>query len=138
MINFNFKNTYFFWVFIFVFALISCKDKSFEQNTLKNAEISQNSPHDSLSRLLYNNNLNISKPDDYLLLIKGKVIGIVGNHTSIIKNKNNDYTHLVDTLISLKIDVKKVFGPEHGFRGKADAGEKIEDGKDPKTGLPSI
>jgi len=138
MINFNFKNTYFFWVFILVLGLISCKGKSVNENTEKKVEISQNSTPDSLSYQLYNDSLIISKPVDYLHLIKQKVIAIVGNHTSIVKSKNNDYTHLVDTLISLKIEVKKVFGPEHGFRGKADAGEKIADGKDPKTGLPSI
>ena len=138
MINFNFKNTYFFWVFIFVIGLISCKDKSAHENTRKNAEISQNSSPDSLSHQDYSESLIISKPADYLNLIKQKVVGIVGNHTSVVKNKNKAYTHLVDTLISLKIEVKKVFGPEHGFRGKADAGEKIADGRDPKTGLPSI
>ena len=47
-------------------------------------------------------------------------------------------THLVDSLLSLRIDVVKVFSPEHGFRGKADAGAKIEDGIDSKTGLPII
>lgn len=46
--------------------------------------------------------------------------------------------HLVDTLISLKIDVKKVFAPEHGFRGTADAGAWIKDGKDAKTGIPIV
>ncbi|MCL4142370.1 UNVERIFIED_CONTAM: hypothetical protein GTU68_025694 [Idotea baltica] len=138
MINFNFKNTYFFWVFILVFGLISCKDKPIKENKDKNLVISQNSTYDSLSHSVLTNNLSISKPEDYINLIKEKDIAIVGNHTSVVKNKNNAYTHLVDTLISLNIDIKKVFAPEHGFRGKADAGEKIEDGKDPITGLPSI
>ncbi len=48
------------------------------------------------------------------------------------------YTHLVDSLVSLKLEVVKVFAPEHGFRGTADAGETIKDGKDVKTGLPII
>lgn len=138
MINFNFKNTHFFWVFIFVFALISCKNKSTDKNDNKYAENIQNSTPDSLSSKFHNNNVKISTPDNYINLIKEKNVGIVGNHTSIVHNKNNGYTHLVDTLISLKINVKKVFAPEHGFRGKADAGEKVEDGKDPITGLPTI
>jgi uncharacterized protein YbbC (DUF1343 family) len=47
-------------------------------------------------------------------------------------------THLVDTLISSGINVIKIFGPEHGFRGDADAGEHVKDAKDKKTGLPII
>jgi uncharacterized protein YbbC (DUF1343 family) len=75
----------------------------------------------------------------YVPLLEGKKVGIVGNHTSIIVKENNstNFTHLADTLISLKIEVKKLFSPEHGFRGSADAGELIVDGKDTKTGLRS-
>ena len=73
----------------------------------------------------------------YLPLLKGKKIGIVANQTSVIF-KGKGYTHLVDSLHSLKMDIKKVFAPEHGFRGKADAGEKISDGIDTKTGLSII
>ncbi len=47
-------------------------------------------------------------------------------------------THLVDTLLSLGIDVRAVFAPEHGFRGEAGAGEHVSDGKDPKTGIPVL
>ena len=69
----------------------------------------------------------------YLPLLENKKVGIVGNQTSMIGN-----THLVDSLLELGVDVVKVFSPEHGFRGKADAGAKIEDGVDVKTGLPII
>lgn len=48
------------------------------------------------------------------------------------------YTHLVDSLLSLDVDIQKVFAPEHGFRGEADAGEKVKDGTDAQTGLPLI
>ena len=48
------------------------------------------------------------------------------------------YTHLVDSLLSLNVDIKKVFAPEHGFRGEADAGEKVKDGVDAQTKLPLI
>lgn len=73
----------------------------------------------------------------YLPLLKGKSIGIVANQTSVIF-KENGHTHLVDSLVALGVNVKKVFAPEHGFRGKADAGEKVKDGTDVKTGLPLI
>ncbi len=48
------------------------------------------------------------------------------------------YTHLVDSLVSSGVTMQKVFAPEHGFRGEADAGEKVKDGMDSKTGLPLI
>ena len=73
----------------------------------------------------------------YLSKLKGKKIAIVANQTSVISNGSN-YTHLVDSLVSLKLNIQKVFAPEHGFRGKADAGESIADGIDSKTGLPLI
>lgn len=75
--------------------------------------------------------------DTYLKLLKDKRVGVVGNQSSVIF-KEGSYTHLVDSLLSLNIDVKKVFSPEHGFRGTADAGEKIKDGLDAKTGLQII
>jgi uncharacterized protein YbbC (DUF1343 family) len=71
--------------------------------------------------------------DKYLPTIKEKRVAIIGNQTSMVGP-----IHLVDTLLSLGIDVKKVFAPEHGFRGNADAGEKVSDGKDSKTGLPIL
>lgn len=70
----------------------------------------------------------------YLPLLKDKKIGIITNQTGILSDK----THLVDFLLSKKIDVQKIYAPEHGFRGTADAGELIKDGKDTKTGLPII
>lgn len=66
----------------------------------------------------------------YLHLLSEKNIAIVGNQTSVIHQ-----THLVDSLLKLGIIVKKVFAPEHGFRGTASAGEKIADDIDSKTSL---
>lgn len=71
----------------------------------------------------------------YLPLIKDKKVAVVANQTSVVGEK---LTHLVDTLLSLNIDLVKVFSPEHGFRGVASAGEKVKSGKDTKTGLPII
>ena len=73
----------------------------------------------------------------YLSKLKGKNIAIVANQTSVIYNGNN-YTHIVDSLVSLKINIHKVFAPEHGFRGKVDAGEVVKDGFDAKTGVPIV
>ncbi len=69
----------------------------------------------------------------YLPLLKGKTVAVFANQTSMVKN-----THLVDTLISCGINVVKIFGPEHGFRGTADAGEHINNATDKKTGIPII
>lgn len=65
--------------------------------------------------------------------LKGKRIAVVANQTSVINKQ-----HLVDTLIALKLNVVKVFAPEHGFRGEADAGEKINHSVDSKTSLPLV
>ncbi|MCX6295522.1 MAG: DUF1343 domain-containing protein, partial [Bacteroidetes bacterium] len=70
---------------------------------------------------------------EYLPLLKGKTVAVVANQSSLIKN-----THLVDSLISIGVNVKKVFCPEHGFRGLVDAGENVANVKDPKTGLSII
>lgn len=69
----------------------------------------------------------------YLRLLKGKRIGLFANHTSVVKE-----THLLDTLLKRGINVVKIFGPEHGFRGKAADGQKIENFTDPETGIPVI
>ncbi|MBU2920169.1 DUF1343 domain-containing protein [Winogradskyella psychrotolerans] len=77
----------------------------------------------------------------YLPLLKDKRVAVVANQTSVIfKNIETphdfSYTHIVDSLLHLNINIKNVFAPEHGFRGTADAGELVKDGMDTKTGLP--
>ena len=69
----------------------------------------------------------------YLPMLKGKAVAVFANQTSIVKN-----THLVDTLIKCGINVVKIFGPEHGFRGTADAGEHVDNAADKKTGISVI
>ena len=66
-------------------------------------------------------------------LIGNKKIALVANQTSLTGS-----THLLDTLCSLGKKPVALFAPEHGFRGKADAGETVKDGKDVKTGTPII
>lgn len=71
--------------------------------------------------------------DKYLPYLKGKRVAILANQTSIIYK-----THLVDSLKSLGINIVKVFGPEHGFRGNASAGMHVADETDIATGIPVI
>ncbi|ATA90644.1 hypothetical protein CGC58_09025 [Capnocytophaga stomatis] len=82
--------------------------------------------------------LGANRMDLYLTLLQNKKVGIVTNQTGIVKTQNGKYVHLVDTLLKKDVKVIKVFAPEHGFRGQADAGEVVKDGKDSKTGLPIV
>ena len=70
----------------------------------------------------------------YLPLLKDKKVGIVTNQTGIMADK----LPVVDFLMEQHINLQKIFAPEHGFRGTADAGEHVVDGRDTKTGLPII
>lgn len=109
------------------FTLISCAQK----------------PNSTIEKVAVNSKIiktGAERTNLYLHLLKGKNVAIAGNQTSSIKtkSKNNIQKHLVDSLLSLGIKVKKVFAPEHGFRGEADAGEIVKNGIDTKTGLPII
>jgi uncharacterized protein YbbC (DUF1343 family) len=78
--------------------------------------------------------LGAARMDAYLPdLQKAKGVGLVVNPTSMVGR-----THLVDTLLAQGVNVRQIFAPEHGFRGTADAGETVTDGKDKQTGLPII
>ena len=91
--------------------------------------ISKNSDELELDNII----LGSERLSKYLPLLEGKKVGIVTNHTSLIKN-----THLVDTLLSLNVHIEKIFSPEHGFRGEIEAGELIDNQIDIKTKLPVI
>lgn len=69
----------------------------------------------------------------YLSLLKGHKVALFANHTSVVKDK-----HLADVLKENGIQITKVFAPEHGFRGKADAGEKVNNSIDGETGIPVV
>lgn len=73
------------------------------------------------------------RTQEYLPLLKGKSVALLVNHTSTIGK-----THLIDSLKKLGINIKVVFGPEHGFRGDAPDGAKIETTTDAKTGIPVV
>lgn len=70
---------------------------------------------------------------EYLPLLKGKRIGLFANQTTVVGK-----THLADTLRKLGVNITVIFGPEHGFRGTADAGEKLANYTDKKTGIPVV
>ena len=70
---------------------------------------------------------------EYLPLLEGKKVGLVANHTAFVGN-----VHLVDTLLALSVGLKKIFSPEHGFRGTFEAGEEYGSYIDTKTGLPIV
>ena len=71
--------------------------------------------------------------DELLPILKDKRVGLVVNNTSLVGK-----THLADTLVALKVQVKRIFGPEHGFRGDAADGEHVKDEIDSKTGVPVV
>lgn len=74
-----------------------------------------------------------ARTGEYIPLLNGKKVAVVANQTSMIGE-----THLVDSLLSLGINIKRIFSPEHGFRGTAGAGEHLDDYNDRKTGLAVI
>lgn len=132
------KNT----VLLFVLALISCGNFS-QTEQASNEESNQG---EMLRQTQHDKTILVgaNRTEDYLPLLNGKRVGIVANQTSVIfhdksqMNEDNSYTHIVDSLVALNLDIKKVFSPEHGFRGTADAGELVSDGVDIKTGLPIV
>ncbi|SNR59051.1 Uncharacterized conserved protein YbbC, DUF1343 family [Lutibacter agarilyticus] len=131
MISKFFKNTYFFLVFSLFFSFISCGQNN--KSTTETNSTKKNTT--SISKI----ETGAQQTVEYLQLLKNKNIAIVANQTSVIfKNEVETYTHSIDSLLKLKINIKKVFSPEHGFRGKADASEKVADGIDVKTGLPIV
>jgi len=124
-----FKNT----VLLCVLIGISCGNitKSNDQSSVTDEILKQVQDDKALI-------VGANRTELYLPMLKGKRVGIVANQTSVIFKDNNQFVHLVDSLLALKVTVKKVFSPEHGFRGTADAGEEVESTTDKKTGLPIV
>lgn len=77
--------------------------------------------------------LGIEQLDEVLTRTKGKRVAVYANNTSVL-----GYAHLVDLMRSLKIDIKKIFAPEHGFRGNVEDGGTVADGVDTNSGLPVV
>lgn len=73
------------------------------------------------------------RTSEYLPLLKGKRVALLVNQTATLGD-----THLVDSLLKLHVRIQKIFSPEHGFRGNEDAGEKVGNTKDERTGVPIV
>ena len=123
------KNTF---LFVLI-TMVSCGRTTGQTENV----VADNSPEVQVEKPII---VGANRLDIYLPLLKGKRIGLVGNQSSVVfkMNEEGSYTHLVDSLLSRDVNLVKVFAPEHGFRGTADAGETIKDGKDSSTGLPVI
>ncbi len=76
--------------------------------------------------------------EEYICSIKGKKVALLTNQTGVVHNSKGELVHLLDTLLSLDVNVVKVFSPEHGFRGNVEAGGVVKNSTDSKTGLPII
>jgi uncharacterized protein YbbC (DUF1343 family) len=129
--KFEFKNTFLFiLILLFSFGCSSVKKSKVESQKSK-AIVTETTSQKFKNLALKTGAENYNA---YLPLLANKKIGIVTNPTGIVENKK----HLVDFLLEHKVDLQKIYAPEHGFRGTADAGEVIKDGKDIKTNLPII
>jgi uncharacterized protein YbbC (DUF1343 family) len=109
------------------FAAISCtaqkkETKTTTKSAVKNTTTSSKAIIPAAERL-----------DQYLPMLKGKNVAVFANHTATVGN-----AHLVDVLQKNGVNIKVIFGPEHGFRGNADAGEKVESTVDKATGIPVV
>ncbi len=128
---------------ILVFLIASCSvpfkrpDNPIEETIIiddqKTTEEELIREHQSLGHTSRNPILGVERLHLFLDSLKDKRIAVVGNQTSVVGK-----THLVDSLLGMKLNVIKVFAPEHGFRGQADAGEKVHSSIDEKTGIPLI
>nr|WP_298658733.1 DUF1343 domain-containing protein [uncultured Flavobacterium sp.] len=126
-----FKNTLLFYSLL----IISCGGPKFATTTLSK----NNNAKDTL--LTYKTGRIICGAENseyYFPLLASKRVGIVTNQTGMLILDYDKQLSIVDYLVWKKIAVQKIFAPEHGFRGTADAGEVIKDGKDTQTGLPII
>ena len=122
---------------VVVYGIISSScglNKPYRDMTNRSKTISEEKPEIALNIVTGAENTAA-----YLQLLEGKKIGIVTNQTGIIKPEvASKEISIVDFLLAKKVNIQKIFAPEHGFRGTADAGEHVIDGKDAKTNLPII
>ena len=135
------KNTFFLTLFI----LISCGNKNAssipkedgDEYAFAKAEKTSLNTEQKSSIIVGANRISL-----YLPFLDGKKVGIVTNQSGLIfkteEHHKDQSTHIVDSLLQLQVNIQRVYSPEHGFRGNADAGENVEDGKDSKTGLPIV
>ena len=132
-----FKNT----LFLTLTLLISCANTGGDKTAFAKAESKQST---TSNVVVIDSSITVgaNRTELYFPLLANKNVGVVTNKSGLIFTETShteaQSTHLVDSLLSMGVTIKKVFSPEHGFRGNVDAGEKVKDGKDPKTGLNII
>lgn len=114
------KNLFACYILMIAVLGTACSSGSSAQNTTNNNAMAQQEIVPGADQL-----------DEYLPLLEGKKVGIMGNQTSVVGER-----HLVDVLLENDVDVKFAFAPEHGFRGDIERGEKVSNDVDEKTGLP--
>jgi uncharacterized protein YbbC (DUF1343 family) len=116
------------WTFLFVLSTISAFSCNGKTQMSGSKQPVEKLPETTTDVLIGAQQLEVLLPK-----LSGKKVALVVNNTSVIGR-----THLTDTLIASGVQIKKIFAPEHGFRGTADAGEHVKDGIDIKTGLPLV
>jgi uncharacterized protein YbbC (DUF1343 family) len=124
----NFKSTVLLWFLV----LATCGNE-----TEKKASTTTLNAENKIEKVEKKIIVAANRTEAYISQLQRKRVGIVANQTSVIFNTEG-HTHVVDSLLSLNVNIKKVFAPEHGFRGQADAGEHVKNSTDSKTGLPLI
>lgn len=119
------------YLILICFTFLACNDTAKKDQVQEDTALNESVKTQTII-------VGANQTENYLDLLKGKNVGVVANQTSVIFKDENEqsHTHIVDSLLALNIKVTKVYSPEHGFRGTADAGEYIENGVDEKTGLP--
>jgi uncharacterized protein YbbC (DUF1343 family) len=110
------------YTLVVLFTLYSC-------NIASNNDLNKKKHYADTTKII----VGAEQISEYLHLIKNKKIALLVNQTSLVGS-----THLVDTLLSLGINITKIFAPEHGFRGKEERGVNFKNHIDKKTGLPII
>ena len=126
------KNWFKFLLLLCVVAVVSCGNKKpteQQQEQTAQDETQEQIQQEAVKEVV----IGAARFEEYVPQLKGKKVGVVVNQTSAI-----DGEHIVDILLAKEVNITKIFAPEHGFRGTADAGEKVKSGKDVKTGLPIL
>lgn len=127
----NVQQKFLFTFFVFVLPLIgmTCSSGRSEESGSDPTEKERDSLSDKENPI----KVGAERMKAYLPKLGGKSVAIVANPTSRVGKE-----HLVDTLLARGVELERIMSPEHGFRGDAEAGEKVKGGKDPETGLPVV
>ncbi len=118
---------------LLILFLLFTASKCDKKKATKSSNTTQTEATTSTENTTLQLKVGAAQLEEYLPQLKNKNVALLVNQTSTVEE-----THLVDVLLKEGVAIKKIFAPEHGFRGQADAGEHVKDGKDAKTGIPLI